>query len=127
MLTTIRNLSFEFKENSKEIVLVHNTLANLIETLNQARTRESGIPILPVHIKSPGPSKRHIPIPVCKSTKLPSDRVGSHKDKITAALKIFLMEKSDIKNISNRSLLFKELKRFQCLTAREVNEMGKKN
>ena len=93
MLTTIRNLSFEFKENSEEIVLVHNTLSNLIETLNQARTRESGIPILPVHIKSPGPSKRHIPIP--ESTKLPSDRVGSHKDKITAASKIFLMEKSD--------------------------------
>ena len=92
MVTTIRNLSFEFKENSEEIVLVHNTLANLIETLNQARTRESGIPILLVHIKSPGPLKRHIPIPVRKSTKLPSDRVASHKDKITATSKIFLME-----------------------------------
>ena len=93
MVTTIQNLSFEFKENSEEIVLIHNILANLIETLNQARTRESGIPILPVHTKSPGPSKRHIPIHVRKSTKLPIDHVGSHKEKITATSKIFLMEK----------------------------------
>ena len=74
---------------------MRNTLASLIEKLHQARTRESGISISSAHIKSSGPSKMNIPIPVCKSIKLPSESVGSHKDKITAASKIFLIEKSD--------------------------------
>ncbi|XP_065682460.1 uncharacterized protein LOC136095630 [Hydra vulgaris] len=92
MLTTIQNLSFKFEENSEEIVLVYNTLANLIKKLEQTRTKESGIPIPPLNIK-PSHSKRLIPIPVRKPMRLPINRVGNHKDMVIASSKIFLEEK----------------------------------
>nr|XP_047145394.1 uncharacterized protein LOC105848782 isoform X2 [Hydra vulgaris] len=93
MLTTIQNLTYEFEENSEEIVLVYSTLASLIKKLEKNRTKESGIPLSPLDIKLPCHLKRNIPIPVRKPMKLPTDRVGNHKDMVIASSKIFLEEK----------------------------------
>ncbi|XP_065680304.1 uncharacterized protein LOC124806293 [Hydra vulgaris] len=92
MLNTVKNLSFEFDENSFEIMLLHKTLSSLIEKLNKGRVKESGIAVRRLNDKSSNSLKKHIQIPIRKPIKLPFKRVGSRKDEAIAASKIFITE-----------------------------------